>query len=81
MTTASEIEGWAVGLYAVAQRIAPRFGRAEPAIRAVAEHRAASSIIVAGSALRFFFTVTLKRLWIAKDDSPPAVRRKSFRSC
>src|ERR1700749_3324692 len=42
---------------------------------------AASSIIVAVSALRFFFTVTLKRPWIVEDDIPPAVRRKSFRSC
>ena len=42
---------------------------------------AASSIIVAVSALRFFFSVTLKRRWIVEDDIPPAVRRRSFRSC
>ena len=42
---------------------------------------AASSIIVTVSALRLFFTVTLKRPWIVEDDIPPAVRRRSFRSC
>ena len=31
---------------------------------------AASSIIVTVSALRFFFTVTLKRPWIVEDDIP-----------
>ena len=34
------------------------------------KHLAASSIIVAVSALRFFYTVTLKRSWIVKDDIP-----------
>ena len=33
-------------------------------------HLAASSIIVAVAALRFFYTVTLKRPWIVKDDIP-----------
>ena len=31
---------------------------------------AASSIIVTVSALRFFFTVTLKRPWVVEDDIP-----------
>ena len=35
MTTASEIEGWALGLDAVSDRLAPRFGRAEPRRRAL----------------------------------------------
>ena len=45
-------------------------------------HLAASSIIVTVAALRFFYTVTLKRSWIlSKTTSRPAIRRKSFPSC
>ena len=35
MTTASEIEGWGLGLDAVSDRLAPRFARAEPRRRAL----------------------------------------------
>jgi integrase/recombinase XerD len=31
---------------------------------------AASSIIVTVSALRFFYTITLKRRWVIEDDIP-----------
>jgi integrase/recombinase XerD len=41
---------------------------------------AASSIIVAVAALRFFFTVTLKRPWIVEDDIPAGRQAKSTRS-
>src|ERR1700739_4403611 len=39
---------------------------------------AASSIIVAVSALRFFFTVTLKRPWIVEDDIPAGRQAKKL---
>jgi site-specific recombinase XerD len=39
---------------------------------------AASSIIVAVSALRFFFTVTLKRSWIVEDDIPAGRQAKKL---
>ena len=39
---------------------------------------AASSIIVAVSALRFFYTVTLKRPWIVKDDIPTGRQAKKL---
>jgi hypothetical protein len=39
---------------------------------------AASSIIVAVSALRFFFTVTLKRSWIVADDIPAGRQAKKL---
>ncbi len=39
---------------------------------------AASSIIVAVSALRFFFTVTLKRRWIVEDDIPAGRQAKKL---
>jgi site-specific recombinase XerD len=39
---------------------------------------AASSIIVAVAALRFFFTVTLKRLWIVEDDIPAGRQAKKL---
>ena len=42
---------------------------------------AASSIIVAVSALRFFYTVPLSGHGLSKTIFPPAVRRKSFPSC
>jgi len=42
------------------------------------KHLAASSIIVAVSALRFFYTVTLKRSWIVKDDIPAGRQAKKL---
>jgi integrase/recombinase XerD len=39
---------------------------------------AASSIIVAVSALRFFYTVTLKRSWVVKDDIPTGRQAKKL---
>jgi site-specific recombinase XerD len=39
---------------------------------------AASSIIVTVSALRFFFTVTLKRPWVVKDDIPTGRQAKKL---
>ena len=36
MTTQAEVQGWAGGLEAVLERIAPRFARAEPRRRAAA---------------------------------------------
>jgi site-specific recombinase XerD len=39
---------------------------------------AASSIFVAVAALRFFFTVTLKRLWIVEDDIPAGRQAKKL---
>ena len=42
------------------------------------KHLAASSIIVAVSALRFFYTVTLKRSWIVKDDIPTGRQAKKL---
>ena len=39
---------------------------------------AASSVIVAVSALRFFYTVTLKRSWIVKDDIPTGRQAKKL---
>lgn len=42
------------------------------------KHLAASSIIVAVSALRFFYTVTLKRSWIVKDDIPTSRQAKKL---
>ena len=42
---------------------------------------AASSIIVTVSALRFFYTVTLKRTGSSRTTSPPAVRQRSCPSC
>jgi integrase/recombinase XerD len=39
---------------------------------------AASSIIVAVSALRFFFTVTLKRPWVVEDDIPAGRQAKKL---
>ena len=39
---------------------------------------AASSIIVTVSALRFFFTVTLKRPWIVEDDIPAGRQAKKL---
>ena len=39
---------------------------------------AASSIIVAVSALRFFYTVTLKRPWIVEDDIPTGRQAKKL---
>jgi integrase/recombinase XerD len=41
-------------------------------------HLAASSIIAAVSALRFFYTVTLKRSWIVKDDIPTGRQAKKL---
>jgi site-specific recombinase XerD len=40
---------------------------------------AASSIIVTVSALRFFYTVTLKRRWVIKDDIPAGHQAKKLR--
>lgn len=42
------------------------------------QHLAASSIIVAVSALRFFYTVTLKRPWVVKDDIPTGRQAKKL---
>ena len=42
------------------------------------KHLAASSIIVAVSALRFFYTITLKRSWIVKDDIPTGRQAKKL---
>jgi integrase/recombinase XerD len=39
---------------------------------------AASSIIVAVSALRFFYTVTLKRQWVVEDDIPASRQAKKL---
>src|SRR5690348_3773041 len=39
---------------------------------------AASSLIVTVSALRFFFTVTLKRPWVVKDDIPAGRQAKKL---
>jgi len=39
---------------------------------------AASSVIVAVSALRFFYTVTLKRLWAVEDDIPAGKQAKKL---
>jgi integrase/recombinase XerD len=39
---------------------------------------AASSIIVAVSALRFFYTVTLKRPWVVADDIPAGRQAKKL---
>ena len=39
---------------------------------------AASSIIVAVAALRFFYTVTLKRPWIVEDDIPTSRQAKKL---
>src|ERR1700722_17314767 len=39
---------------------------------------AASSIIVPVTALRFFFTVTLKRPWIVEDDIPAGRQAKKL---
>lgn len=41
-------------------------------------HLAASSMIVAVSALRFFYTVTLKRPWIVEDDIPTGRQAKKL---
>jgi hypothetical protein len=41
-------------------------------------HLAASSIIVAVAALRFFYTVTLKRPWIVEDDIPTGRQAKKL---
>jgi integrase/recombinase XerD len=41
-------------------------------------HMAASSVIVAVSALRFFYTVTLKRPWVVKDDIPTGRQAKKL---
>jgi integrase/recombinase XerD len=41
-------------------------------------HLAASSIIVAVSALRFFYTVTLKRPWVVEDDIPAGKQAKKL---
>jgi site-specific recombinase XerD len=45
---------------------------------AQARHMAASSIIVTVSALRFFYTVTLKRHWIVEDDIPTGRQAKKL---
>jgi integrase/recombinase XerD len=42
------------------------------------KHLAASSIIVAVAALRFFYTVTLKRHWVSGDDIPTARQAKKL---
>ena len=42
------------------------------------KHLAASSIIVAVSALRFFYTVTLKRPWVVEDDIPTGRQAKKL---
>ena len=41
-------------------------------------HLAASSIIVTVSALRFFYTVTLKRPWAVEDDIPTSRKAKKL---
>ena len=41
-------------------------------------HLAASSVIVAVSALRFFYTVTLKRSWVVADDIPAGRQAKKL---
>jgi integrase/recombinase XerD len=41
-------------------------------------HLAASSIIVAVSALRFFYTVTLRRPWVVEDDIPTGRQAKKL---
>jgi site-specific recombinase XerD len=41
-------------------------------------HLAASSVIVTVSALRFVYTVTLKRTWVAKDDIPTGRQAKKL---
>src|ERR1700680_2015881 len=41
-------------------------------------HLAASSIIVTVSALRFFYTVTLKRPWVVEDDIPAGHQAKKL---
>jgi integrase/recombinase XerD len=42
------------------------------------KYLAASSIIVTVSALRFFYTVTLKRPWVVKDEIPSGRRGKKL---
>src|SRR3984885_13139226 len=42
------------------------------------ERLAASSLIVTVSALRFFYTVTLKRRWVVKDDIPTCRQSKKL---
>jgi len=42
------------------------------------KHLAASSIIVAVAALRFFYTVTLKRRWVVGDDIPTGRQAKKL---
>ncbi len=42
------------------------------------KHLSASSIIVAVSALRFFYTVTLKRRWVVGDDIPTGRQAKKL---
>ncbi len=41
-------------------------------------HLSARSIIVAVAALRFFYTVTLKRAWIVEDDIPTGKQAKKL---
>ena len=41
-------------------------------------HLAASSIVVAVAALRFFYTVTLKRSWVVEDDIPTGRQAKKL---
>jgi site-specific recombinase XerD len=41
-------------------------------------HLAASSVIVAVSALRFFYTVTLKRRWVVEDEIPTGRQAKKL---
>ena len=41
-------------------------------------HLAASSVIVAVSALRFFYTITLKRPWVVADDIPAGRQAKKL---
>jgi integrase/recombinase XerD len=55
--------------------------RKSPDLLGAAEIRrrlAASSIIVTVSALRFFFTVTLKRPWVVEDDIPAGRQAKKL---
>jgi integrase/recombinase XerD len=42
---------------------------------------AASSIIVTVSALRFFYTVTLKRTWVVEDDIPAGRQSAGHAEC
>ena len=42
------------------------------------KHLAASSTVVAVSALRFFYTVTLKRQWVVEDDIPTSRQAKKL---